>query len=59
MSHYDLYQSIRESKAQRYLAQKRFERLQRFTNNLLACGVAFIVTATIATGLFMWADALA
>ena len=59
MTHYDLTQSIRESKAQRYLAKKRWERHQRYTNIFLAFSISFIAAVTIATGLIMWADALA
>ena len=59
MSHYNLTQSIRESKAQRYLAKKRYERNQRYINIFLTLSISFIVAVTIATGLIMWADALA
>jgi len=59
MSHYNLTQSIRESKAQRYLAKKRWERHQRYTNIFLAFSITFITAVTITTGLIMWVDALA
>ena len=59
MSHYNLTQSIRESKAQRYLAKKRWERKQKLINIFLTLSISFIAAVTIATGLIMWIDALA
>ena len=59
MNYYNLTQSIRESKAQRYLAKKRWERKQKFINIFLTLSISFIAAVTIATGLIMWVDALA
>ena len=59
MNYYDLTQSIREAKAQRYLAKKRYERNQRYINIFLTLSISFIASVTIATGLIMWIEALA
>ena len=48
-----------ERKAARYLAQKRYERKQRYVNAFLFCSIAFIVTVTLTTGMILWAEALA
>lgn len=59
----DMYLDFMLSKAERdavrYLAQKRHERHQRYTNIFLAFSITFIVTVTIGTSLILWADALA
>jgi hypothetical protein len=55
----DFEQARTERKAARYLAQKRYQRHQRYTNIFLAFSITFITAVTIATGLIMWADALA
>jgi len=57
--HSDFVQTMTERKAARYLAQKRFERHQRFTNIFLGFSISFIAAVTITTGLIMWANALA
>ena len=57
--HSDFVQTMTERKAARYLAQKRFERHQRYINIFLAFSISFIAAVTIATGLIMWANALA
>ena len=58
MNYYDLTQSIREAKAERYLAKKRYERNQRYINIFLTLSISFIASVTIATGLIMWIEAL-
>jgi hypothetical protein len=57
--HSDFVQATAERKAARHLAQKRYERHQRYTNIFLGFSITFIAAVTIATGLIMWADALA
>lgn len=57
--HSDFMQAKSERSAARYLAQKRYQRHQRYTNIFLAFSITFIVTVTIGTSLIMWADALA
>ena len=57
--HSDFVQTQTERKAARYLAQKSYQKRQRFYNIFLGFSITFIVTVTIGTGLIMWADALA
>ena len=57
--HSDFVQTMTERKAARYLAQKRFQRHQRYTNIFLGFSIIFITAVTITTSLIMWADALA
>lgn len=57
--HSDFVQTMTERKAARYLAQKRYQRHQRYTNIFLGFSITFITAVTIGTGLIMWADALA
>jgi len=57
--HSDFMESQAERKAARYLAQKRYQRHQRYTNIFLAFSITFITVVTIGTSLIVWADALA
>ena len=57
--HSDFVQTMTERKAARYLAQKSYKRRQRLYNIFLGFSITFITAVTIATGLILWADALA
>ena len=55
----DFMQAKAERSAARYLAQKSYQRRQRFYNIFLGFSITFITAVTITTSLIMWADALA
>ena len=54
--HSDFVQTQTERKAARYLAQKRYQRHQRYTNIFLGFSITFIAAAILMSAHIVWLD---
>ena len=54
--HSDFVQTMTERKAARYLAQKRYQRRQRYTNIFLGFSITFIACVTLMSAHIVWLD---